>query len=164
MLTSLDGSLYMLGDSHNGQVALSKDRGEAQWSADVVRRQDTRTWISLSVYYPGGCQGYCPFRLLIGNPRTGELKTTDPGYYSSPANAAEFADWCHEWIVDQVAADIVTLSCYAFRGGFPNDRFLTWSSSQISAGVSLPETRHEEHWTAIFQWRVVRSERSLTYP
>ena len=75
-LETLDTARYLLGDGSARSVALTNEDAletmsateSVSWSAEVVRQSGARTYVAL--YRSGGCpNAYCPFTMLIGNPR-----------------------------------------------------------------------------------------------
>lgn len=164
-LKTLDNERYLSGDSSTSQVMLLGAEElpdelatlSISWSVEIVRRQNKRTYVSL--YSNGDCSNnYCPFTMLIGNPQTKEIMITDPGYYFHDANHKHFYGWCHEWEIEQIAAGIVTLKCQS-QSVFPEDWFMKWEySDQAQPSLGEPDDRNEEHWTPVFQWRVVKTK------
>ena len=145
-LKTLDSNQYLHGDSETGQVSLVEpdDLETASWLVKKVKLYPHDKYVVF--YSQDSCNDICPYRLLIGNESTGQIKLAPEDYFN--LHPEEFMGWSDQWKFEQIAADIVTIASY-----YSN---LSWGyDGQLN--LSEPNPPHLKYWMPTFQWRVIRN-------
>jgi len=154
-LKTIDGQKFLTANSSTGEIQLKSPEGMKipLWDIDKIVFPGsptvyyTITWDISNDRTPG------PFSMLIGNPSTGELKITDPGYYFYHQSGL-LKDWEYLWSIDQVAMNI---RIFSYR-----DYYISWEGS--NAKLTKSTDTYSKFLTPALQWKVVKPKPYSGYP